>query len=167
MWLVEQARFNLLRYIGLVNLIPPIFIPLSEYLLEIPEQINKQDLPRSCAADEQVAWLGVEAHGCDLVLGEDGEERCHLILAVPEGYFLNSSPTDTLQPLLERLATRLRDDKHVVKPRTPEYVTDCECQIVLVHFHIRITVRGRVECLDVFVQISDWQSTCVGCTSYA
>jgi hypothetical protein len=47
---------------------------------------------------------GVELHGSDLVLRENGEQGRHLVLAVPKGYLVHDTSTYALQLLLKRFA---------------------------------------------------------------
>jgi len=64
----------------------------------------------------------VELHGGYFMLHEDGEQGGHLVLAVPERDFVNGTAAHILQSLLERLATGIRDEKHLVEAGTPKNI---------------------------------------------
>lgn len=143
-----------------------VFVPLLQNLVEVLEQVDEQNLPGRSSADEQIAGEWMELHGGDLMLHEDGEERRHLVLAVPEGNLLDGAAAHALQTLLKCLATCVRDEEHFVKAGTPEDVGYGLGLVVLVGFG-RVTVRGRVECLHVFVQVRYGQPASVSCAAYA
>jgi len=47
---------------------------------------------------------GVELHGSDLVLRENGKQGRHLVLAVPKGYLVHGTSSYAIHFLLESFA---------------------------------------------------------------
>jgi hypothetical protein len=93
----------------LAYLVTSVVLPLLNNLIKLFKEVNDINLSCLHTTDENVSGERVELHGGDFVLRVDGEERVHLVLTVPERYFVDGSAPYVLDLLFIHLAVGLRN----------------------------------------------------------
>jgi len=137
---VNLTCFHFLWNVTLRYFVTSIVVSFLYDFLKVFKQIDDKQLPSCSAADQDMPCEWMELHGGNFMLGLNGEQRVHLVLAVPEGDFVHTGSAYIFNLLFLHFAVGLTDEEHIFEIRAPKDGGHGEHLVVFVQFDVGVSV---------------------------